>query len=160
MPSFDIVSEVDGQELSNAVDQANRELEIRFDFKGSGASFELVEFVITLEASSAFQLQQMLPILSEKLARRKIDVAAMSPEEPEVSLSKARQKVVMKHGVDTDTARKIVKLIKDSKIKVQAAIQGEQLRVSGKKRDDLQQVMQILRNSKLGLPLQFSNFRD
>jgi uncharacterized protein YajQ (UPF0234 family) len=159
MPSFDIVSEVDGQELSNAVDQANRELEIRFDFKGSGASFELVEFVITLEASSAFQLQQMLPILSEKLARRKIDVAAMSPEEPEVSLSKARQKVVMKHGVDTDTARKIVKLIKDSKIKVQAAIQGEQLRVSGKSRDDLQAIMAMLREAKLEIDMQFTNYR-
>lgn len=161
MPSFDVVSELDRHELANAVDQASREVENRFDFKGSGACFELAEFVVTLEAPSEFQIRQMLVILTEKLARRKIDVAAMAPEEPEVTLSKVRQKVPMKHGVDTDAARKIVKLIKESKLKVQAAIQGEQVRVTGKKRDDLQQAMQLLRdNSALGLPLQFTNFRD
>jgi hypothetical protein len=160
MPSFDVVSEVDRHELANAVDQANREVENRFDFKGTGAKFELAEFVIELEAPSEFQLQQMLPILRDKLARRKVDVAAMAPEDPEVTLSKARQKVVMKHGVDTDTARKVVKTIKESKIKVQAAIQGEQVRVTGKKRDDLQEVMQALKKAEIGLPLQFTNFRD
>ena len=160
MPSFDVVSEIDRHEVANAVDQANREVENRFDFKGTGAKFELVEFVVTLEAPSEFQLQQMLPILREKLARRKVDTAAMSPEDPEVNLAKARQKVVMKHGVDTDTARKIVKLIKESKIKVQAAIQGEQVRVTGKKRDELQEVIQMLKKGELGLPLQFTNFRD
>jgi uncharacterized protein YajQ (UPF0234 family) len=160
MPSFDIVSEVDHHELSNAVDQANREIQNRFDFKGSGATFTLAEFVVTLEAPSEFQIRQMLPILTEKLARRKIDVTAMAPEEPESTLSKARQNIVMKHGVDTDTARKIVKLVKESKIKVQAAIQSEQVRVTGKKRDDLQQVIQLLKASALELPLQFTNFRD
>jgi len=117
-------------------------------------------FVVTLEAPSEFQIRQMLPVLTEKLARRKIDVAAMAPEDPEVTLSKARQNIVMKHGVDTDTARKIVKLVKESKLKVQAAIQGEQVRVTGKKRDDLQQVIQLVRTGAFDLPLQFTNFRD
>jgi uncharacterized protein YajQ (UPF0234 family) len=160
MPSFDAVSEIDSHELANAVDQANREVANRFDFRNSGAQYTLAEFVITLEGSSEFQVQQMLTILTEKLARRKIDVSSMSAEDPEVSLKLTRQKVVMKHGVDTDNARKIVRLIKDSKIKVQASIQGEQVRVSGKKRDDLQSAMALLRKSDLGLPLQFTNFRD
>ena len=160
MPSFDVVSELDRHELSNAVDQANREIDNRFDFRGSGAKFELSEWTVTLEAPSKFQVQQMLAILTDKLARRKIDVTAMSPEEPEVALNKTRQKVVMKHGVDTDSARRIVKLIKESKIKVQAAIQGEQVRVTGKKRDDLQEVIQLLKDSNLELPLQYTNFRD
>jgi uncharacterized protein YajQ (UPF0234 family) len=160
MPSFDVVSELDLHELANAVDQANREVDNRFDFRGSGAKFELAELVVTLEAPSEFQIQQMLAILSDKLARRKIDVAAMDPQEPEVALHKTRQKVVMKHGVDTDNARKIVKLVKESKIKVQASIQGEQVRVTGKKRDDLQSVIALLKGSDVGLPLQFTNFRD
>jgi hypothetical protein len=160
MPSFDVVSELDGHELANAVDQANREVENRFDFKGSGAKFELADFVVTLEAPSDFQVKQLLAILTDKLARRKIDTAAMAPEDAEVTLSKTRQKVVMRHGVDSDHARKIVKLVKESKIKVQAAIQGEQVRVTGKKRDDLQQVIQLLKGAEVGLPLQFTNFRD
>ena len=160
MPSFDVVSELDRHELTNAVDQANRELENRFDFRGTGAKFELAEWVVTLEAPSAFQVQQMVAILTDKLARRKIDVGAMAPEKPEVALHKTKQQIVMKHGVDTDAARKIVKTIKESKIKVQASIQGEQVRVNGKKRDDLQEVIQLLKNSELGLPLQFTNFRD
>jgi uncharacterized protein YajQ (UPF0234 family) len=160
VPSFDVVSELDRHELSNAVDQANREVENRFDFRGTGAKLELSEWVVTLEAPSVFQVQQLIPILTEKLARRKIDVAAMSPEEPEVALHRTRQRIVMKHGVDTDSARKIVKLIKESKIKVQASIQGEQVRVTGKKRDDLQEAIQLLKSSALELPLQFTNFRD
>lgn len=160
MPSFDVVSELNRHELANAVDQANREVENRFDFKGSGAKFELADFIVTLEAPSEFQVKQMLAILTDKLARRKIDVAAMAPEQPEVALNKTRQKVVMRHGVDSEHARKIVKLVKDSKIKVQAAIQGEQVRVTGKKRDDLQQVIQLLKGSSLDLPLQYTNFRD
>jgi uncharacterized protein YajQ (UPF0234 family) len=160
MPSFDVVSEMDGHELSNAVDQANREVENRFDFRGSGAGFELNEFVVTLEAPSEFQVQQMYTILTDKLARRKIDVAAMTPEDPQIALHKTQQKVIMKNGVDTEHARKIVKVIKESKLKVQASIQGEQVRVTGKKRDDLQEVMQLLRKSEIGLPLQFTNFRD
>jgi uncharacterized protein YajQ (UPF0234 family) len=160
MPSFDVVSELDAHELDNAVDQANREVANRFDFKGTGSKFELADFVVSLEAPADFQLKQMLDILTQKLSRRGIDVGAMDPQEPEIALNKARQKVVMRHGVGRDEARKIVKLVKDSKIKVQSQIQGEQVRVTGKKRDDLQQVIQLLKESDLGLPLQFTNFRD
>ena len=160
MPSFDIVSEVDAHELANAVDQANRELDNRFDFRGTGSKFELADFVVTVSAPSEFQVKQMMPILTEKLARRKIDVGAMKAEEPEVALNKTEQKVVMRNGIDSDHARKIVKTIKESKSKVQASIQGEQLRVTGKKRDDLQAVIQLLKGSNIGLPLQFTNFRD
>ncbi|MGD8976790.1 MAG: YajQ family cyclic di-GMP-binding protein [Gammaproteobacteria bacterium] len=160
MPSFDVVSEIDGHELANAVDQANREVANRFDFKGTGAKFELQDFVVSLEAQADFQLKQMLDMLTQKLARRGIDVAAMAPDDPEIALNKARQKVTMKHGVETDTARKIVKLIKDSKMKLQSQIQGDQVRVTGKKRDDLQAAIQMLKEADLGLPLQFSNFRD
>ena len=160
MPSFDVVSEVNAHELTNAVDQASRELETRFDFRGSGATFELSDFVVTLTAPNEFQVQQMRPILTDKLARRKIDVGAMKPEEPEVALNKTQQKIVMRNGIDADHARKIVKSIKESKLKVQASIQGEQVRVTGKKRDDLQAVMQLLKKAELGQPLQFTNCRD
>jgi uncharacterized protein YajQ (UPF0234 family) len=161
MPSFDIVSEVDKHELRNAVDQANREVQTRFDFRGSNATFELNELSITLVATSDFQLRQMLDILIEKAAKRGIDVDAIDAAKPETALNSAKQNVTIRHGIDTDSARKIVKLIKGSKIKVQAAIQGEQVRVSGKKRDDLQQVIRLLKDTEdLGLPLQFNNFRD
>jgi len=160
MPSFDVVSEVDAHELSNAVDQANREIEIRFDFKGTGAKFTLTDFTVTMEAPSDFQLRQMLEILIQKVSRRGIDVDALKPDEPDVNLSKAQQKVALQNGIDTDAARKIVKQLKASKLKVQAAIQGEQVRVTGKKRDDLQEAIQLLKNAELGLPLQFTNFRD
>ncbi|HUG98787.1 MAG TPA: YajQ family cyclic di-GMP-binding protein [Gammaproteobacteria bacterium] len=160
MPSFDVVSELDGHEVANAVDQANREVDTRFDFKGTGAKFELADFVVALEAEADFQLKQMIDILTQKLSRRGIDVTCMKPETPEIALNKARQKVVLTHGIDSDTARKIVKLVKDAKLKVQAQIQGDQVRVTGKKRDDLQDVMALLRKAELGLPLQFTNFRD
>jgi uncharacterized protein YajQ (UPF0234 family) len=160
MPSFDAVSEIDRQELKNAVDQASRELENRFDFRNTGAKFELAELVITLEAPNEFQIGQMRTILIEKLVRRKIDTAAMDPQSPEVAIHKTRQRIVMKHGIDSEHAKKIVKLIKDSKIKVQASIQGEQVRVTGKKRDDLQEVIQLLKKAEIGLPLQYTNFRD
>jgi cyclic-di-GMP-binding protein len=160
VPSFDVVSELDRHELTNAVDQANREVENRFDFRGTGAKFGLSEWIVTLEAPSKFQVQQMLAILTDKLARRGIDVRAMSPEAAEEALHRTRQKVVIKHGVDTESARKIVKLVKESKVKVQAAIQGDQVRVTGKKRDDLQDVIRLLKESPLELPLQFTNFRD
>jgi uncharacterized protein YajQ (UPF0234 family) len=160
MPSFDAVSEIDRHELTNAVDQANREVANRFDFRNTGAKYTLAEFVITLEAPTEFQVKQMLTILTEKLARRKIDVSAMEPGSIESSLHLTKQSVVLKHGVDTENARKIVRIIKDSKLKVQASIQGEQVRVTGKKRDDLQEAIQLLRKSNLGLPLQFTNFRD
>ena len=160
MPSFDVVSELDEHELTNAVDQANREVSNRFDFKGTGAWFELADYVISLEAPADFQLKQMLDMLAQKLSKRGIDVAAMDAAEPEIALNKARQTVTMRHGVSKDEARKIVKLVKDTKIKVQSQIQGEQVRVTGKKRDDLQSVMAMLREAELGLPLQFTNFRD
>ena len=160
MPSFDAVSEIDRHELTNGVDQANREVANRFDFRNSGAKYTLAEFVITLEGPSEFQVQQMLTILTEKLSRRKIDVSAMEPGTPESSLHLTKQTVVLKHGVDTENARKIVRILKDSKLKVQAQIQGEQVRVTGKKRDDLQAAIQLLKKSDLGLPLQFTNFRD
>jgi uncharacterized protein YajQ (UPF0234 family) len=160
MPSFDVVSELDGHEVANAVDQANREVDTRFDFKGSGAKFELAEFIVSLEAQADFQLKQMLDILTQKLARRGIDVACMKPEEPEITLSKARQKIVLRHGIDADNARKIVKLVKEAKLKLQAQVQGDQVRVTGKKRDELQGAIALLKKAELGLPLQFQNFRD
>jgi len=160
MPSFDAVSEIDSHELTNAVDQANREVASRFDFRNSGAKFTLKDFDITLEAPTDYQLKQMMIILTEKLAKREIDVNSMKADTPDVSLHLAKQKVSLTHGIDTDHARKIVRLIKDSKLKVQAQIQGEQVRVTGKKRDDLQAVMQMLKKGDLGLPLQFTNFRD
>jgi hypothetical protein len=160
MPSFDLVSELDHHELCNAVDHANRELEIRFDFRGTDAKFGLEEYDVSLEAPSEFQLKQMLDILRQKVAKRGIAVNAMAPAEPEVTLGRARQKVTFVHGIATDKARSIVKLIKDSKLKVQASIQGEQVRITGKKRDDLQAVMAMLKKADLGLPLQFQNLRD
>ena len=161
MPSFDIVSEIDKHELRNAVDQANREVQTRFDFRGSNAKYDLNELQITMSATSDFQLKQMLDILIEKSAKRGIDVNAIETGTPETALNSAKQGVTIKHGIDTDSARKIVKLIKNAKMKVQAAIQGEQVRVTGKKRDDLQQVIALLKKTEdLGLPLQFNNFRD
>ena len=160
MPSFDVVSEVDIQEVRNAVDQANREIGTRFDFKGVDAKFEQNDSEITLKAEQEFQLSQMLDILRQKLAKRKVDVACMDIKEPESNLNAARQSVVIKQGIESDLAKKMVKAIKASKIKVQAQIQGEQVRVTGKKRDDLQEVITLLRESDYGLPLQFTNFRD
>jgi len=160
MPSFDVVSEVNHHELSNAVDQANREVSTRFDFKGTGSNFELNGSQITMNTESEFQLQQMYDMLCNKLVKRGIDISCLELAEPVVHLKTATQEVVAREGIDSDTARKMVKLIKDRKLKVQAAIQGEQLRVTGKKRDDLQQVIALLKEGGFGLPLQFKNFRD
>mgnify|MGYP003571903610 FL=1 len=160
MPSFDVVSEVDLQEVRNAVDQANREVGTRFDFKGVDARFELSEAEITLHAEQEFQLNQMMDILRQKLVKRGVDIGSMDVKPPETSLNAARQQVVIKQGVDADTAKKMVKAIKAGKIKVQAQIQGDQVRVTGKKRDDLQQVIALLKAADYGLPLQFNNFRD
>lgn len=160
MPSFDVVSEVDMHELTNAVDQAKREVTTRFDFKGTGAQFTLDDTRIELKAEVDFQLQQMLDILRAKLAKRNIDIACLDIQEPVVSGSDARQSVIVQQGIETDTARKIVKLVKEKKLKVQTAIQGDQVRVTGKKRDDLQAVIAVLREAELGLPLQYNNFRD
>ena len=160
MPSFDVVSEIDHHELKNALDQANREIGTRYDFKGSGAVIEQSGNDLTLEAESEFQVKQMIPILKEKMSKRGIDVDCLEFGDIVEMNKRARQQVKVREGLDKDLARKMVKLIKDSKLKVQAAIQGEQLRVTGKKRDDLQQVMQTLREAGLGIPLQFNNFRD
>ncbi len=160
MPSFDVVSEIDHHELKNALDQANREIGTRYDFKGSNSRIEQTGNDLSLEAESEFQIKQMVPILKEKMAKREIDVDCLEFADIVEMNKRARQQVSIQEGLDKDLARKMVKLIKDSKIKVQAAIQGDQLRINGKKRDDLQQVMQLLREAKLGIPLQFNNFRD
>lgn len=160
MPSFDIVSELDSHEVSNAVDQANREVGTRFDFKGSDAKFELKEFVITLHAKAEFQLKQMLDILFLKLSKRGIDVSCTKLDDPIVLGQTAKQVVTLRQGIETELGKKLQRLIKDSKLKVQAAIQDKQVRVTGKSRDDLQEVMRLARNAKLDMPLQFTNFRD
>lgn len=160
MPSFDVVSDFDAHEARNGVDQANREVNTRFDFKGTGSKFELDDQVITLTSQSDFQLQQMLDILRQKISKRGIDIACFDVQEPETSGSEARQRVILKKGIDSDLARKLVKLVKGSKLKVQAAVQGEQLRISGKKRDDLQNAIALLKEADVDLPLQYENFRD
>lgn len=160
MPSFDVVSELESHEVANAIDQANREISQRFDFRDAEAKFELKEFVVTMRAKSDFQLEQMLQILKLKLSKRGIDLNCLEVKEPEVNLAAARQTVVLRQGVDQELGRKIQRLIKDSKLKVQAAIQGNQLRVTGKQRDDLQAAIALLRGAKLGFPLQYRNFRD
>jgi uncharacterized protein YajQ (UPF0234 family) len=161
MPSFDIVSEFDRHEASNAVDQANREIQTRFDFKGVTASFELTGETVALEAEVDFQLKQMLDVLRNKLIGRGIDARCMDVQEPVLSGVRARQEVILKQGLDAKETKDVVKRIKDSKLKVQAQIQGEKVRVTGKKRDDLQAVMALLRGEAgPELPLQFDNFRD
>ena len=160
MPSFDVVSELDVHEITNAVDQANRELAQRFDFKDTGARFELDQFVVTLRAQVDFQLKQMLEILKLRLAKRGVDIACIEEKEPEIALSAATQEVVLRHGIDVEAGKKISRLQKDSKLKVQGSIQGEKVRVSGKQRDELQAAIQLLRGAKVGVPLQFNNFRD
>ena len=160
MPSFDIVSEVDLHELTNAVDQAGRVIGNRFDFKGVDAGFERQERTVIMSAEAEFQLQQMLDIFRAALVKCKIDPLAMVPGDVNQSGKQVKQFIELKHGLDSDLCRKIVKLVKEKKMKVQAAIQGEQVRVTGKKRDDLQAVMAMLRESDITQPLQFNNFRD
>jgi uncharacterized protein YajQ (UPF0234 family) len=160
MPSFDVISEVDKHELTNAVDQANRELSTRFDFKGTTAKFELDKMVITQSAPSDFQLQQMLDILRGRLAARKIDLRALDIADPEVNLGGARQKITVKQGIEQPIAKKLIATMKEAKLKVEAQINGDKLRVSGKKRDDLQLAIAVLRKADVELPLQFDNFRD
>jgi cyclic-di-GMP-binding protein len=160
MPSFDAVSELNAHEVANALDQANRELSQRFDFKDTGARFELQEFTVTMHAQVDFQLKQMLEILKVRLSKRGIDLVCLEIKEPQTTLSAAHQEVILKHGVDQETGKKITRLLKDSKLKVQASLQGEKVRVTGKQRDDLQAAMALLRAAKLEVPLQFNNFRD
>lgn len=161
MPSFDIVSEVDLHEVNNAIDQANREVGTRFDFKGVDAKFSLTDTSdINVTAEVDFQVQQMLDMLRGKLVKRGIDPKAIKEGEIEEVGQKASMLVTLQQGIDSDLARKIVKMVKATKIKVQTAIQGDKLRVSGKKRDDLQSVMAMLKEAKLDIPLQYNNFRD
>ena len=160
MPSFDIVSELDEHEVANAVDQANREVGTRFDFKGTDATFEQKELIITLIAKADFQLKQMLDILKLRLTKRGIDVTCMKVDEPILKGTTAKQTVTLRQGIDSELGKKIQRLVKDSKVRVQAAIQDEQVRVTGKSRDDLQQIIALIRGAKLDLPFQFKNFRD
>ena len=160
MPSFDVVSEVDLQEVRNAVDQANREVGTRFDFKGIKASFELAGEVIKLSTEREFQLRQMMDILRQKLVKRGVDIDCLDVKDPTTSLSAARQEVGLKQGIATETAKDMIKALKTGKLKVQAQIQGDQLRVSGKSCDDLQAAIALLREGDWGLPLKYTNFRD
>lgn len=160
MPSFDVVSEVDKHELVNAVDQANRELAKRFDFKGVNASFELNEYVITQTAPSVFQLNQMLDILRGRLAARNIDVRCMEVGEASENVSGARRQVTIRQGLEQAVSKKLIAALKAEKLKVEAQINADKLRVSGKKRDDLQAAIAVLRKTDVELPLQFNNFRD
>lgn len=160
MPSFDIVSEVSPHELTNAVDQANRELRTRFDFRNVEASFKLDDGVITQTAPSDFQLKQMLDILRARIAARGIDLRCLDAAEPEVNLAQARQRITVKQGIEQAQAKKLIAAIKAAKLKVEAQINGEKLRVTGKKRDDLQAAIALLRAGEFELPLQFENFRD
>lgn len=160
MPSFDIVSEVDTHELTNAVDQANRELTTRFDFKGVDAEFTLEDAVIGMRAPSDFQLQQMNDILNARLIARKIDPRCLEAGDVETNVAGARQKITVKQGIERELAKKIQTELKASKLKVDSQINGDKLRISAKKRDDLQDTMALLRGKTFDLPLQFDNFRD
>jgi len=160
MPSFDAVSELNAHEVANAIDQANRELSQRFDFKDTGARFDLNELTVTLHAQVDFQLKQMLEILKLRLSKRGVDLVCLEVKEPQTNLAAARQEVLLRQGIDQDSGKKITRLIKDSTLKVQASLQGDKVRIVGKKRDDLQAAMALLRAAKLEVALQFNNFRD
>jgi uncharacterized protein YajQ (UPF0234 family) len=160
MPSFDTVSELKAHEVANAVDQANRELGQRFDFKDTGAIFELEELTVKMRAEVEFQLKQMLEILKVRLSKRGIDLGCLEVKDPVTNLASAQQEVVLKQGIDQELGKKLIRIVKDSKLKVQASLQGDKVRVTGKSRDDLQSAIQLLRGSKVEMPLQFNNFRD
>ncbi len=160
MPSFDVVSEVDTHELANAIDQANREIGNRFDFKGSNAKITLKENIVSLEAEVEFQIKQIYDVVTQKMAKRGIDLECVSKGKLVEANKRATQDIIINQGISTEIGKKISKLIKESKVKVQSQIQGEKVRVTGKKRDDLQQTMQLLREQSFGVPLQFDNFRD
>ena len=160
MPSFDIESKVDLHELTNAIDQSNRVIANRYDFKEANASFEFANEVVKLNANEAFQIDQMIPILKENLAKRGIDLKALKLGEKNISNSIASLDAEINQGINQDIAREIVKIIKSSKIKVQSSIQGDSLRVTGKKRDELQEIITLLKSKEIEIPLQFGNFRD
>ena len=160
MPSFDVVSEVDPHEIANAVDQTNREASTRFDFRGSDVQVETSGHILTIHADSEFQIGQVTDILHKKLAKRGVDLAALDAGKAGTSGKRARLEITVRHGIDQDTARKLVKQIKATMIRVLASIQGDKVRVSGKKRDDLQSIISSLKESSSDLPLQYINFRD
>jgi uncharacterized protein YajQ (UPF0234 family) len=160
MPSFDVVSKVDDHELTNAVDQARRELEKRYDLKGSGARFELEGFVVSQFAASEYQLNQLLDILRLRLAARGIDPRCLELGDVATNLAGARRQLTIRQGIDQPAAKQLVGKLKEAKLKIEAQINGDKLRVSGKKRDDLQTAMALLRKTEVELPLQFENFRD
>lgn len=160
MPSFDVISEVDKHALTNAVDQAQRVITNRFDFKGVDASFERKEYEITLTADAEMQLDQMLDVLRPSMAKNGIDVSCLEIGQVKSAGKQVKRDITVRTGIDKDLAKKIVALVKDKKLKVQASIQGEQVRVTGKKRDDLQECIAALRAAEFGMPMQFENFRD
>jgi uncharacterized protein YajQ (UPF0234 family) len=162
MPSFDIVSEVDLQEVRNAVDQANREAATRFDFKNTDSQIEMTDTELTLTSATEDRLRALYQVLEEKMVRRDVSLKSLDPKGiEEASKGSARQKVLLKAGIDQDAGKKINKMIKDLNLKgIQSQIQGDQVRVTGKKRDDLQEIIQACKEADLGLPLQFVNFRD
>ena len=160
MPSFDVISEIDSHELTNAVDQANRELTQRFDFKNVGAMYELNDSTVTMKAEVEFQLKQMLDILKTKLAKRGIDVGCIDVKDASKNLAEAKQDVLLRQGIDQEVGKKIVKALKESGLKVQGGINGDKVRITGKKRHDLQAAIAMLRKMELDRPLQFNNFRD
>ena len=160
MPSFDIVSEINMHELTNAVDQANKEVTTRYDFKGTDSRFEFANDIITMYSQSDFQLKQMYDVLQSKLVKRGIDLKFLEAGKIMESGKGARQDITVKQGIESEIAKKMVKMVKDRKMKVQAAIQGEKLRISGKKRDDLQQVIAMFKQADLSIPLQYVNMRD
>lgn len=161
MPSFDVVSQVDMQEVRNAVDQAQREISTRFDFKKTGTSLELGDDAITARSGTEQRLEAAVDVLEGKLVKRKVSLKALQPGKVEDAAGGTyRQVLTLNQGISQDRAKEIVKLVKDTKLKIQAAVQGDQVRITGKKRDDLQQIMQLLRERDLGIPLQFVNLRD
>ncbi|GAA0860006.1 YajQ family cyclic di-GMP-binding protein [Aliiglaciecola litoralis] len=160
MPTFDVVSEIDMNEVRNSVDNANRELSTRFDFRGVEASMEFKDESVVLIAEGEFQLQQLTDMLRNACSKRNLDTSAMDPQDVVRSGKTHRRTIKFKQGIEQPVAKKIVKLIKDKKMKVQASIQGDQLRITGKKRDDLQAVIALLKSEDVGQPLQFNNFRD
>ena len=160
MPTFDIRSEIDKHELTNVVDQANRVLKNRFDFKDAGAEFKLNEESILLTAKEDFHIKQMSSVLHEAITKRKMDIRILKPRKIEIANNTARQIIDLQEGIDRELAKNITTLIKKSKLKTQASIQGESVRISGKKRDELQDTIQLIKDQKYNIPLQFDNFRD
>ncbi len=160
MPSFDIVSELTMHEVNNAIDQANKEITNRFDFKGANAKFTIDDNVVSMVAKTDFFLEQMLIILKTKLSKRGIDITCLKLDEIKIAVNESKQLVTLRQGLEQLLAKKIVKMIKETKIKVQAAIQGEKIRITGKKRDDLQEIIAFLKEADIDMPLQFDNFKD